>query len=89
MVKEGKEDHQLKPDFLDYVALTIALLETTLLPFLLVLVAFTVIYLTFLIGTTVGPIWLLALYAPLIVAPVLLKRFFHWRRLEKTKASLR
>ncbi len=88
-IQGEKQTELLKPDFLDYIALTIALLQTTLLPFLFVGLALVVIYLTMLTITIAGPIWLVAVYVPLTALLILIRRVIHWRRLEKAKASLR
>ncbi len=86
--KEEKAE-PLKPDLKDFIALTIALLETTLRPFLFLAFAFFVIYLTILTISIAGPLWLIGVYVPLTALVVVLRRFIHWRRLEKAKASFK
>ncbi len=80
---------ELKPDFTDYIALTIAMLQTTLLPFLLILASIFLLYISVEVAVNYGLIWLLAVWLPFGSGVVLARRFLRWRRMEKVKAALR
>lgn len=80
---------ELRPDFTDYVALTLAMLQTTLFPFILIFAAVILLYISLEVAVNNGPVWLIAIWLPFSIAVVLFRRFSLWRRLQKIKSELK